>query len=68
MPDFVLTDVDGKESVPMEVFGMNTDEYSARRAEKIEVYNKEYGADGWWSWDATVKNAEDNIPPFPAKI
>ncbi|MFZ4213939.1 DUF1173 family protein [Pantoea endophytica] len=67
LPDFVLTDVDGKESVPMEVFGMNSDEYSARRAVKTEIYNKEFGADGWWSWDASVKNAEDNIPPFPAQ-
>lgn len=67
LPDFVLTDVGGKESVPMEVFGMNTDKYRTRRAVKTEVYNKEYGADGWWSWDATVKNAEDAIPPFPAQ-
>lgn len=66
-PDFVLTDVEGKESVPMEVFGMNTDEYSARRAVKTQWYNKEYGAEGWWSWDATLKDAEDHILPFPAQ-
>lgn len=66
LPDFVLTDVDGKESVPMEVFGMNTDEYRARRAVKTEGYNKEYGVGGWWSWDATRKDAEENIPAFPA--
>ena len=67
LPDFVLTDVDGKESVPMEVFGMNTDEYRARRAVKTEGYNKEYGVGGWWSWDATRKDAEENIPAFPAQ-
>lgn len=65
LPDFVLTDVDGKESVPMEVFGMNTGEYIARRDAKTEFYNREYGPDGWWSWDATLKNAEEKIPPFP---
>ncbi|WP_217550154.1 DUF1173 family protein [Pantoea sp. GbtcB22] len=67
LPDFVLTDVEGKESVPMEVFGMNTDEYRARRAVKTEGYNKEYGNEGWWSWDATLNNAEESIPPFPAQ-
>lgn len=67
LPDFVLKDVDGKESVPMEVFGMNTDEYRARRAVKTEGYNKEYGVGGWWSWDATRKDAEENIPAFPAQ-
>lgn len=66
-PDFVLTDVEGKEAVPMEVFGMNTDEYVARRDAKTEIYNREYGLDGWWSWDATQKYAENNIPPFPAR-
>lgn len=68
LPDFVLTDVHGKESVPMEVFGMNTGEYIARRDAKINFYNREHGPDGWWSWDATLKGAEDCIPPFPAQI
>lgn len=66
-PDFVLTDVGGKEFVPMEVFGMNTADYIARKVTKTEIYNREYGTDGWWSWDATLKNAENNIPPFPVK-
>ena len=66
-PDFVLTDVDGRESVPMEVFGMNTEEYTARRDAKTELYNREYGPDGWWSWDATLRDAEHSIPPFPAQ-
>ena len=66
-PDFVLTDVDGRESVPMEVFGMNTEEYAARRDAKTELYNREYGPDGWWSWDATLRDAEHSIPPFPAQ-
>lgn len=65
LSDFELTDVDGKEVVPMEVFGINTEEYRARRAVKTEIYNKEHGAEGWWWWDATLKNSEDSIPPFP---
>lgn len=66
LPDFVLTDVGGKQPVPMEVFGMNTPEYITRRATKTTQYDSEYGPDGWWSWDATLKDAENNIPPFPS--
>ncbi len=33
-PDFVLTDVPGKEALPMEVFGINTPEYLERKREK----------------------------------
>lgn len=66
-PDFVLTDVGGKEFVPIEVFGMNTEDYNARKVIKTEIYKREYGEEGWWSWNATLKDAENNIPPFPAK-
>lgn len=65
-PDFLLTDVSGEDFVPLEVFGMNTPEYLARKAIKQAHYEKEYGEERWWSWDATGKDAESSIPDFPA--
>lgn len=62
LPDFWLTDTVGERALPMEVFGMRTPEYVARRDEKIALYNDKYGARGWWFWDA-----ENNIPVFPPK-
>ncbi|MCP4605259.1 MAG: DUF1173 domain-containing protein [Proteobacteria bacterium] len=55
LPDFELLDV-GEKTYPMEVFGMNTEEYNARKREKIIFYNNVYGAENWWSW---MPNAED---------
>lgn len=63
LPDFILTDTDEGYS-PMEVFGMNHDQYLQRRDEKIQFYNEQYGEAGWWSWDATT---QDLIPNFPSK-
>lgn len=48
-PDFWLLDM--KRDFPLEVFGMDTPEYLAQKARKIEWYNRVYGPDGWWSWD-----------------
>jgi len=66
-PDFLLTDVCGEEFVPLEVFGMNTPEYLARKALKQAHYEDEFGEGRWWSWDATARDAESAIPDFPQK-
>ncbi|WP_242455724.1 DUF1173 family protein [Pantoea agglomerans] len=66
-PDFVLTDVRGAESVPMEVFGMNTPDYLQRKREKIAHYDKEFGTGRWWKWDVTDPAQKDDIPDFPVK-
>lgn len=42
----MLTDVGGKKFVPMEVFGMNTEDYNARKVIKTEIYKREYGEEG----------------------
>lgn len=62
-PDFVLTDCASGE-VPMEVFGRNDEDYLKRKNEKTAYYNRRYGADGWWSWDATEEGV---IPAFPLR-
>lgn len=67
LPDFWLTDTGGEHALPMEVFGMRTPEYIARRDEKTALYNDKYGAQGWWRWDATIRDAENHIPVFPPK-
>lgn len=64
-PDFWLLDV-GK-TFPMEVFGMATPEYLARKQIKREHYNREYGVDGWWSWNADRDPQAENIPNLPGK-
>lgn len=66
LPDFLLTDVAGTDPVPMEVFGMNTEEYLARKAVKTDYYERVYGAGNWWQWDATAGSPE-NIPAFPGR-
>lgn len=63
-PDFVLKDVPGVDALPMEVFGMNSPEYLQRRQVKTAHYDAEYGAEGWWYWDAYTKN---EISAFPLK-
>ncbi|WP_313385360.1 DUF1173 family protein [Pantoea sp.] len=64
-PDFLLKDVPGREIVPLEVFGMNTPDYLARKAVKLAHYREEYGEGNWWCWDAYTAGAANNIPPFP---
>ncbi|MDU5190070.1 MAG: DUF1173 family protein [Mixta calida] len=66
-PDFLLKDVPGREIVPLEVFGMNTPDYLARKAVKLAHYREEYGEGNWWSWDACLANAAADIPAFPEK-
>ena len=64
-PDFWLLDA-GKD-YPLEVFGMSTPAYLERKAVKTAWYNREYGGEGWWSWNAATDPKGKNIPPFPAK-
>ena len=44
-PNVVLTNVPGKEALPMKVFGMNTLEYLQRKRVKAAIYDREYCAD-----------------------
>lgn len=65
LPDFILTDTESEDTVPLEVFGMNTPEYIERKLHKQAQYAEKYGDDKWWSWDATMPDALNNIPAFP---
>ncbi|HHL0036585.1 Predicted transcriptional regulators containing the CopG/Arc/MetJ DNA-binding domain [Enterobacter hormaechei] len=67
-PDFVLLDCGVDKPVPMEVFGMNTPSYLARKELKVDYYNRRYGQLGWWYWDAAVHNSSSEIPDFPTKF
>ncbi len=61
-PDFWLLDM--ASDYPMEVFGMNTPKYLARKAVKVAHYNANY-LSGWWQWDAC---ATATIPSLPAPV
>lgn len=61
MPDFELLDCEHA-PYPMEIFGMNTPEYLARRAEKIERYNRERPGH-WWAW-----TPPEIMPPLPQVV
>nr|WP_325167714.1 DUF1173 family protein [Escherichia coli]UGK56337.1 hypothetical protein [Escherichia coli] len=39
--------------------------YLARKELKKAYYNREYGAYGWWHWDATEKTEYRELPHFP---
>lgn len=61
-PDFWLKDMESP--VPLEMWGMATQEYQARKAEKAAFYNETYGKDGWWSWNAAIG---EPVPDFPQR-
>lgn len=63
-PDFWLLDVGAE--YPMEVFGMDTPEYLMRKQIKMDHYNRNYGIDGWWFWDANEDAKGLRIPALPA--
>jgi hypothetical protein len=65
LPDFWLDDTGGGRSVPMEVFGMDDEDYEKRKLEKMRYYRDTYGETGWWYWDAVAE--PDRIPAFPQK-
>lgn len=61
-PDFWLLDMG--QDFPCEVFGMTTESYLARMAEKMKYYNDNYGCGGWWYWDA---NSAEEMPELPVQ-
>jgi hypothetical protein len=61
-PDFILKDV-GATDYLMEVFGMSTSSYILQKQRKTEWYDKKYGEDGWWNWDATATKQIPDLPP-----
>lgn len=63
-PDFILLDAE-KPEVPMEVYGLSSEPYLARKAEKEAYYLSQYGLKGWWTWDAT---STATIPTFPDRL
>ncbi|MFE8071993.1 DUF1173 family protein [Marinobacteraceae bacterium S3BR75-40.1] len=65
-PDFILFDVPGTARYPMEVFGMDTPEYLARKAVKLSYFKTNFG-DSWWEWDKTVHAKLSEADSFPAK-
>lgn len=62
-----MTDIPGTEALPMEVFGMNTQDYLQRKQAKITLYDREYGAGRWWQWDALADLEGNDIPAFPPR-
>ncbi|WP_313065163.1 DUF1173 family protein [Achromobacter animicus] len=60
-PDFWLRD--RPVPLPLEVWGLSTPDYQARKKEKAAHYDETYGAGGWWSWNAAVG---DLVPDLPA--
>lgn len=63
-PDFWLQDM-GCE-YPMEVFGMNTDDYLKRKENKHMLYSdRSKYPNGWWYWDVPEQSL---IPPLPAPV
>ncbi|MGJ3351217.1 DUF1173 family protein [Morganella sp. Je.2.23] len=65
-PDFILTDVNGSDFVPLEVWGRDSEDYLQHRAVKEEWYQQEFG-DTWWSWDAVRYPRVNEIPIFPPR-
>lgn len=62
-PDFILRDT--VVDTPLEVFGRDDEVYEARKAIKIAYYQKEFGIDNWWYWDAAQDPDGNTIKPFP---
>lgn len=63
-PDFWLKDMDTDIAMPMEIWGMTSTDYQARKAEKAAYYDEKYGKDGWWSWNAADG---EPVPDFPQR-
>ena len=62
-PDFILRDTNEERGTPMEVWGRSDAAYRARRQEKIDYYRRHFGADRWWHWNASAKDAMPLFPP-----
>jgi hypothetical protein len=65
-PDFILTDVNAADFVPLEVWGRDTEDYLQHRAVKEKWYQQEFG-DSWWSWDAVRDPRGEEISTFPQR-
>jgi predicted nuclease of restriction endonuclease-like RecB superfamily len=50
LPDIIVIDRD--KAIIGEIFGMNTDEYLAKRKRKIQVANNISEIYDFWKWDA----------------
>lgn len=63
-PDFWLLDMGC--DYPMEVFGMDTEDYQMRKDQKFKIYSdiKKYPS-GWWYWDALTKGKIPELPSPP---
>lgn len=64
-PDFILLDTESE--APMEVFGRTDEAYDNRRQEKVEYYNRHFGQNTWWCWNAAKDRKGHAIPDFPDK-
>lgn len=62
-PDFILRDTGS--DTPLEVFGRSDEFYEARKAVKMAYYQREFGTDNWWYWDASLDPQGKTIKPFP---
>ncbi len=61
-PDFWLRDL--STPLPLEVWGLTSTEYQARKREKAAHYEEAYGASGWWSWNAAIGDPVPDLPPL----
>ncbi len=66
-PDFILLDT-ARVQVPMEVFGMATESYLARKAEKTAYYQAHFGVSHHWLWDATRDRVPPPLPPMRPRL
>jgi len=67
-PDFVLLDTLRADGFPMEVYGMATADYLARRAEKEAYYGAHFGDAGWWAWNAAEEPNPPSLPPAMHRV
>ncbi|NIE81409.1 DUF1173 domain-containing protein [Asaia sp. As-1742] len=61
-PDFELLDTRDPRGTPMEVYGLDTEEYRARRDIKEAHYRDVYGVGNWWSWNAALREPMPDLP------
>lgn len=61
LPDFLLTDTSPR--TIMEVFGMDTQEYLNRKAQKLRIYQEQ--GERVWTWEAARR---EQMPAFPPQI
>lgn len=62
-PDFILCDT--IPPLPMEVYGMNSSEYLARKAEKEAYYRREFPG-RHWSWNVLTEPLEQALSWLPS--